>query len=62
MSTGQVVEATAVANDAQRLATDATAWELELRMQPVTTESQPERGLPPELVLADLNAFLDKMR
>jgi hypothetical protein len=63
MSSGQVVETTAVADDAQRLAIDATAQqELQLRLQPVTEESLPEKGLPPELVLADLNAFLDKMR
>ena len=62
MSSGQVVETTAVADDSQRLAHDATARELQLRLQPVTSESRPERGLPPELVLADPNAFLDKMR
>lgn len=62
MSTGQVEETTAVADDAQRLATDAFAEQLQLRLQPVSNESIPERGLPPELVLADLNAFLYKMR
>lgn len=62
MSTGQVEETTVVADDAQRLATDAYAEQLQLRLQPVSNESIPERGLPPELVLADLNAFLDKMR
>lgn len=62
MSTGQVEQTTAVADDAQRLATDAYAEQLQLRLQPVSNESIPERGLPPELVLADLNAFLYKMR
>ncbi len=62
MSTGQLVKSNAMADETQGLAIDATAWDLELRLQPVTSESLPERGLPPELVLADLNAFLDKMR
>jgi hypothetical protein len=62
MSTGQVEQAADMADDAQRPATDVAAYELQLRLQPVTEESIPERGLPPELVLADLNAFLDKMR
>lgn len=62
MSSGQVVETTGVADDSHRLTHDAIAGELQLRLQPVTTESKPERGLPPELVLADPNAFLDKMR
>jgi hypothetical protein len=62
MSSGQVMETSTVADDTQRLAPDAMAWDLALRLQPVTNESTPERGLPPELVLADLNAFLDKMR
>ena len=62
MSTGQVEETTVVADDAQGLTTGAYAEQLQLRLQPVSNESIPERGLPPELVLADLNAFLDKMR
>ena len=62
MSSGQVVETTAVTDDSRRLTHDAIAKELQLRLQPVTTEHPPERGLPPELVLADPNAFLDKMR
>ena len=62
MSTGQVEETTAVADDAHRLEAGAYAQQLQLGLQPVINESTPERGLPPELVLADLNAFLDKMR
>lgn len=61
MSSVQVVETASANDDSQRLAIDAAAQELQLRLQPVTTESSPERGLPPELVLADPNAFLDKM-
>jgi hypothetical protein len=60
MSTGRLVEETLTTYDtARRLDIDARA--LDLRLQPVVTESLPERGIPPELVLADLNAFLDKM-
>jgi hypothetical protein len=36
-------------------------YELELRLLPVTTDSHTQRQMPPELVLADLNAFLDVM-
>jgi hypothetical protein len=60
MSTGRLVDETLTAPDtAQRQDIDADA--LDLRLQPVVSESLPERGIPPELVLADLNAFLDKM-
>ena len=60
MSTGQMVEERIVTSDAaHRPDTDTTA--LGLRLQTVVSESHPERGIPPELVLADLNAFIDKM-
>ena len=60
MSSGRLVEESQVTSDnSQRLDIDAGA--LDLRLQPVVSESLPERGIPPELVLADLNAFFDKM-
>ncbi len=60
MSSGRLVEEhKATSDNSQRLDIDAGA--LDLRLQPVVSESLPERGIPPELVLADLNAFLDKM-
>jgi hypothetical protein len=61
MSTGQVEETASMVDSAQQLDFCAHTEELQLQLQPVVTESLPERGLPPELVLADLNAFLDKM-
>lgn len=61
MSTGRPVEETAATGNVQQPHFDATELALELQLQPVTNESLPEKGLPPELVLADLNAFLDKM-
>ncbi len=61
MSTGRMVETVTTSSDAYRLDFDATATELQLQLQPLVSESLPKRGIPPELVLADLNAFLDKM-
>ncbi len=61
MSTGQMVEAASAVENTARLDMDARAWDLQLQLQTVTTESRPERGIPPELVLADPNAFIDEM-
>ncbi len=61
MSTGQMVETANAAEPTTRLDIDARAWDLQLQLQTVPTESRPERGIPPELVLADPSAFLDKM-
>jgi hypothetical protein len=59
MSTGQVVE-NGLTNDApQRIAPDASIPALQLQL--VTPEQRAEREIPPKLVLADLNAFLDEM-
>jgi hypothetical protein len=59
MSTGRLVESTSTTAGAQPPDIDASAPELQLQL--VVSESLPERGIPPELVLADLNAFIDKM-
>ncbi len=59
MSTGQIVDNPSTIEQTHRQDCDAPATQL--RLQPVATESRPERGIPPELVLADLNAFLEKM-
>ncbi len=61
MSTGQMVEAVSTLQHTTRPDIDTRAWDLQLRLQTVPTESDPKRGLPPELVLADPSAFLDKM-
>ncbi len=60
MSTGQMVEIGASASTPVAAAFNST-YELELRLQPVTSDSRTQRQMPPELVLADLNAFLDVM-
>jgi hypothetical protein len=57
MSTGRLVESVSTTDNARRPDFDTRALELRL----VVAESQPERGIPPELVLADLNAFIDEM-
>ncbi len=62
MSTGRVVETTSTAEEIRRLDFDAATMQLQLQLQPVITESTPKRDIPPTLVLADPNAFLDKMR
>ena len=60
MSTGRLEETSRSASDTvHRQDPDATA--LGLQLQPVVSESIPMRGMPPELVLADLNALLKKM-
>lgn len=59
MSTGRVLSTATTAENAHDLELDATAPQLQL--QPVAEEFPPKRGIPPELVLADLNAFLDEM-
>lgn len=62
MSTGQVVETSPTDNNAHGLDFNAAAMQPQLQLQTVITESYPKRGIPPTLVLADLNAFLNKMR
>jgi hypothetical protein len=59
MGTGRVLLTDPPAEIPYRLACDAPF--AELRLQPVVTESRPEKSFPPELVMADLNAFIDKM-
>jgi hypothetical protein len=59
MSTGRLVECVSTSADVQPPDFDASAPELQLQL--VVTESLPERDMPPELVLADLNAFIDEM-
>jgi hypothetical protein len=59
MSTGQIIESGLANETARFIAPDANMPALQL--QPVTTEQSTEREIPPELVLADLNAFLDEM-
>lgn len=59
MSTGRVVESASTIEQPRQLDVDTIATQLQL--QPVVTESLPKRGIPHELVLADPNAFLDKM-
>ncbi|MEJ2692536.1 MAG: hypothetical protein P8166_05595 [Candidatus Thiodiazotropha sp.] len=59
MSTGRVLNTATTAENAHGLELDAAATQLQL--QPVAEEFPPKRGIPPELVLADLNAFLDEM-
>jgi hypothetical protein len=59
MSTGQIIE-NGLTNEAPRIiAPDASIPALQLQL--VTPEQRAEREIPPELVLADLNAFLDEM-
>ncbi|MCU7843596.1 MAG: hypothetical protein KZQ93_07120 [Candidatus Thiodiazotropha sp. (ex Monitilora ramsayi)] len=59
MSSGQVVTPDHATELPERLVSDAEI--LQLQLQPVVTDSRPERKIPPELALADLNAFFDKM-
>ncbi|MES9834344.1 MAG: hypothetical protein ABW157_17460 [Candidatus Thiodiazotropha sp. LLP2] len=62
MSTGQITETGLTDASAHQNALQAEyATELELGLQPVISEPRTKRTLPPELVLADLNAFLEKM-
>ncbi len=62
MSTGRVMETISTTEEIHRLDFGATSMQLQLQLQPVITESSPKREIPPTLVLADPNAFLDKMR
>ncbi|MES9977250.1 MAG: hypothetical protein ABW107_00705, partial [Candidatus Thiodiazotropha sp. 6PLUC5] len=58
MSTGQISETGLEEASVHQNAPNAEyATELELGLQPVISESSTKRALPPELVLADLNAF-----
>jgi hypothetical protein len=59
MSTGQIIESGLANETARNIAPDAGMPALQLQL--VTTEQSTEREIPPELVLADLNAFLEEM-
>ncbi|MGD9168438.1 MAG: hypothetical protein PVI97_00075 [Candidatus Thiodiazotropha sp.] len=59
MSTGQVVESDLMNKSTPFSEHDASIPALQLQL--VTPEQRTEREIPPELVLADLNAFLDDM-
>lgn len=59
MSSRQILEYGLTKEATQPVAPDASMPELQL--QQVIPESCTEREIPPELVLADLTAFLDKM-
>lgn len=61
MSTGQVFEIGHSSVPASNNAPHTYEAEPELGLQLVTSERSTEIAFPPELVLADLNAFLDKM-
>jgi hypothetical protein len=60
MNSGQIIESGLTNNEATQLVApqaDIPALQLQL----VTSEQSTEREIPPELVLADLNAFLEEM-
>ncbi|MET0062985.1 MAG: hypothetical protein ABW176_11905 [Candidatus Thiodiazotropha endolucinida] len=59
MNTGQIIESGLTSETPQLIAPDASIPALQLQL--VTPEQSTEREIPPELVLADLNAFLDEM-
>jgi hypothetical protein len=61
MSTGQIIETGLTCLSAPQNAPQIEETALQLGLQPITSESPTKRALPPELVLADLNAFLEKM-
>ena len=61
MSTGQIIDTGITDVAMSAIASNTYASELELRLQPVTSEQHTKSAFPPELVLADLNAFLDTM-
>ncbi|MEW8505548.1 MAG: hypothetical protein AB2598_02510 [Candidatus Thiodiazotropha sp.] len=59
MSTGQIVDSCRADESRPAIAPDATLPELQLQL--VTPDQRTEREIPPELVMADLCAFLEKM-
>lgn len=60
MNTGRMLESDFCTAEPQRQTTPgATIPELQLQL--VLPDSHPEMRLPPELAMADLNAFLDRM-
>jgi hypothetical protein len=60
MSSGRMLESGIRADATPQLAIDATLCALQLQL--VIPESRPQRPkMPPELVLADLKAFLETM-
>ncbi|MCG8488151.1 MAG: hypothetical protein MI756_11845 [Chromatiales bacterium] len=61
MSSGQILETGLTTLSAPEDAPRIDEPALELGLQPVTSESPTKCAFPPELVLADLNAFIDKM-
>ena len=59
MSTGRILDPELHDESTQALSFDATHCALQLQL--VLPESRPKRQIPPELVMADPNAFIDKM-
>ncbi|MBT2969125.1 MAG: hypothetical protein B6D72_19790 [gamma proteobacterium symbiont of Ctena orbiculata] len=59
MSSGQVIADCLTNETRQVIAPDASLPELQLQL--VTPEQRAEREIPPDMVMADLSAFLDKM-
>ncbi|MES9991712.1 MAG: hypothetical protein ABW098_07155 [Candidatus Thiodiazotropha sp.] len=59
MSTGQIIENCLANEIGPAIAPNASLPELQLQL--VTPDQSTEREIPPELVMADLSAFLDKM-
>lgn len=59
MGSGQILEFGLTKEATQPVAPDTSVPELQL--QRVSPEICTEREIPPELVMADLTAFLDKM-
>jgi hypothetical protein len=59
MSSGQVVKTVTTTDSTAQL---PYAYELPaLQLMPVVSDSRPESPFPPELAMADLNAFVDEM-
>ncbi|MCG7985297.1 MAG: hypothetical protein JAY90_21440 [Candidatus Thiodiazotropha lotti] len=61
MSTGQIIETGHTTLSAPQNASEFDQPALQLGLQPVTSERPTKCAFPPELVLADLNAFIEKM-
>ncbi|MEJ2620926.1 MAG: hypothetical protein P8163_11835 [Candidatus Thiodiazotropha sp.] len=62
MSTGQIIETGLNRLSAPQSAPQIeAAADLQLGLQLVTCETAAKRTLPPELVLADFNAFIEEM-
>jgi hypothetical protein len=61
MSTGRILDPGIETHDTSMLGLTQDATRCALQLQLVLPESRPKRQLPPELVMADPNAFIDKM-